>query len=1145
MVTSVKQVMSRFFWFFIFLFLVNGEWSAQYFHLPKNHLNDPDMPDWAVKMYQDNPNAFEVKRLYETYYSNHAFVKTEHTQYYKRWVNAIQSRVDVDGRITHSMELNAGNRGGGNLWTYCGPEVHLAADGTETEISEQANVYCHDRSISNTSILFCGTESGGVYKSTDGGAQWSHVTHNYPIGGVSAIKIHPLNADVAIFSAANDLWKTTDGGLTWSVIGQASFISQNIAAWEIIFHPTNPNIVFAATNQGLFKSTDAGTNWSEVLPNECMTVNFQPGNPNVVFTVHFETSLGYCKFYRSDDGGDNFVMYDNGWFEELPGYTNVECLGGHMAVTEADPNKIYVLLTGYGTYDAGVELNGWIGTYVSSDGGFTWSHPHGLIGTPYNIDTHPNLMNFSADDGTYTQIHYNTTIVASQLDPNKILIGGLNLWKSEDGGATYQGVAGYIGGLPYFHVDQQELRIYKISDTEEVIWASNDGGINVSNDFLNTYSARNRGIRAVNLWGYDQGWNEDIMVGGRYHNGNMGYHENYGQGNYLALGGGEAPTGYVNYSDENKTYFSDIQGRVLPETVQENPSGFSISIYPNESYWYNESSRILFSSVYFNNAYLGNANKLYYTTNGSSFMELYAFGSNENDKVLWMEQCYQEPDILYVQQRVGNTSKLWRSSNGGFSFEAITLPINQNNMCFTVGATSQEIWLTFPNASNIQRVWRSIDGGVNWSNYTGGSVLGNGRPWAIAHALGTNGGVYIATNDGRVLYRNTTMSDWMEYSAGLPVNTEAMRLVPFYRDQKIRLATWNLGVWEAPLMEPSSMLVDFAAESRSFFCPGDEVHFVDHSVVPIGATYAWTFSGATPATSTAQNPTVVYNTTGSFDVTLTVTFNGQSISKSKTQYIISSESTAQIAEDFESGAISPDWQLAHPTGGGFNWVITQECSAYGAGNFSMKFDNYWIDAQGNRDEIWLDKINVVNGSLEFDVAYAEYGVPYSDTLAVLLSADCGVTWNELWVKGGDDLATAPDNTNAFIPAASEWRHETIDLTAFDGGEVIIAFQNRGRYGNQLYVDNINVQTNFSVEDADNSKWMCYPNPATDRLWLESDQIKIASKWALTDLLGREIWVPMNIQAGKMEVLTSSLPAGQYIIRCVDNVSLSKIQFQKQ
>jgi hypothetical protein len=280
-------------------------------------------------------------------------------------------------------------------------------------------------------------------------------------------------------------------------------------------------------------------------------------------------------------------------------------------------------------------------------------------------------------------------------------------------------------------------------------------------------------------------------------------------------------------------------------------------------------------------------------------------------------------------------------------------------------------------------------------------------------------------------------------------------------------------------------------------------------------------------------------------VTLTVTYNGQSISKTKVQYIISSESTSQIAEDFETGAIDSNWQLVHPTGGGFNWVITQECSAFGVGSYSMKFDNYWVDAQGDRDEIWLDKTNVVNGSLEFDVAYAEYGVPYSDTLAVLLSTDCGSTWSELWVKGGDDLATAPDNTNAFIPASTEWRHEVLDLSAFSGLEVIIAFQNRGRYGNQLYVDNINLQTNFKVEDAVDSKWVCYPNPATDRLWLESEEIKAASKWALTDLLGREIWVPMNIQSGRIEVLTSALPAGQYIILPLDNMALTKIQFQKK
>jgi hypothetical protein len=58
--------------------------------------------------------------------------------------------------------------------------------------------------------------------------------------------------------------------------------------------------------------------------------------------------------------------------------------------------------------------------------------------------------------------------------------------------------------------------------------------------------------------GFDQGWNDDIMVGGRYHNGNMGRFENYPQGEFIALGGGEAPTGYANYSDERITQFSDI-----------------------------------------------------------------------------------------------------------------------------------------------------------------------------------------------------------------------------------------------------------------------------------------------------------------------------------------------------------------------------------------------------------------------------------------------------------------------------------------------------------------------------------------------------------------------------------------------------------
>lgn len=455
--------------------------------------------------------------------------------------------------------------------------------------------------------------------------------------------------------------------------------------------------------------------------------------------------------------------------------------------------------------------------------------------------------------------------------------------------------------------------------------------------------------------------------------------------------------------------------------------------------------------------------------------------------------------------------------------------------------------MSYPNASVSQRVWRTIDGGQSWINITG-SVLGNGKPWAIAHALGTNGGVYIGTSNGRVLYRNATMNDWMEYSDGLPVSGEALRLVPFYRDQKIRFASWNLGVWEAPLYEPTTMLVDFAAAQERFYCPGEAVHFVDHSVVPDGATYAWTFEGATPATSTAKYPTVVYNTTGSFNVSLTVTYNGQSLSKTKTQYISSIDglSSPLMAQDFESGAIPSTWQFKHPTGGGFNWNISDQCSSFGNGTFSMKFDNYWVDAGGDHDQIWLDKF-IVNGnaaSLSFDVSYAQYGGQYSDTLAVVVSTDCGASWETLYIKGGDELATAPDNTDAFIPVAAEWRNESIALSNYEGQELIVAFENIGRYGNQIYVDNIQIVNPVSIDEQDEWALNLFPNPASHQVSISSNQDLSGWNWMLVDALGRKCPVAIETSSNKTIMLLDGLSAGWYSVVAVkDNMKWVK-SFQK-
>lgn len=1139
---------------------------AQAQSYPPIQSNDPNLPYWAQLMYAENPNGIQVRAEYELYHKQNEFLKTVHTQYYKRWLSAVQPWMDADGNIDvpdgvervamtrEILDKRSENRDG--EWTYAGPDIHYNADGNLTPTSEQANVYCHHRSLSNPDILFCGTESGGVYKTIDAGANWTFMTPETMVNTITAICIHPTNPDIVYFSSSNDIWRSEDGGLTWEVIGQPSFIAMNITAWEFAFNPGDYSVMYAATNQGFFRSTDGGDNWLEILPRECMTIAFQPGNPDVVYTIQYESDVNFSKFYKSTDAGQTFDVYESGWYSPAPGDEGLISIdGGRLAVSEADPNRIYALLVGYQDPGAVTTTNGFVGIWVSYDAGETWSLPHGQIGTPYTED-HPNLMNFSGDDGDYTQIHYNTTMVVSQLDADKVLIGGLNLWQSDDACASYFAKAGYVGYVSNVHVDMQELRIYKTGPDTEEIWLSNDGGLHFSTTFMESHESRCRGIRAVNLWGYDQGWNHDIMVGGRYHNGNMGYYEMYPEREFLALGGGEAPTGYVNYSDERKTYFSDIAGRSLPETLDGLPGYFGINLSPNESYWFNNSSRIMFDNRYFNVAWLGKENKLYKSVNGgSTFAEHYEINVNPDHWILWIEQSYADPNVMVLHQATGNTSKLWRSTDGGDSWSQMNIPQNLRALVFTLSGTNpEEMWVAYADGNIGNKVYHSTNAGSSWENITG-PELTSAHPWAIAHVYGTDGGVYMASQPGEVYYKNNSMDAWELISDGIPVTSEPLRLVPFYRDNKIRLATWNLGVWEADLYETPELLADFAADYGSFFCPGDPVHFVDHSVCSANATYEWSFSGAIPSTSDEKYPTVVYETGGQFDVSLTVSDNGQSATVVKTTYISSADNVvAPLVEGFESGGIPESWKFNHPTGGNFNWTVTNGAGGFGESIYSLFFDNYWQDVGNSMDEVWTPKIDISNATapeLRFDVAYAPYGFPYTDTLAVLISPDCGTSWDQIYLKGNTDLATAPATGDPFIPNAEQWRTEVLDLSAYaDVNEIIVAFRNMGSWGNYIYVDNINLDEDATgVDELPNTSIAIYPNPVTDELRVRASGIATTDcSVIIRDVQGRIIQnINMNNsnELNGMTIPISDLSSGVYLFEFRNEHHVESIRFVKR
>lgn len=236
-------------------------------------------------------------------------------------------------------------------------------------------------------------------------------------------------------------------------------------------------------------------------------------------------------------------------------------------------------------------------------------------------------------------------------------------------------------------------------------------------------------------------------------------------------------------------------------------------------------------------------------------------------------------------------------------------------------------------------------------------------------------------------------------------------------------------------------------------------------------TYNWTGNLATNATA---NVTLNAMTTTNGAHTFTAyTQNpnggtdGNSANDSQTSNFTTTIGTAlPLAQTFQTATFPPTNYTLNNGDGSTTWART---TAAGSGSTaSMFMDNWNYNAAGAYD--WfilptLDFTSVTTGTLSFDVAYAYYdqtngnGVAY-DTLGIAMTNDCGASWFWVWKEGGVDLATAGGLGAAFTPTAAQWENIVIDLNdpaINNQANVQFAFISINDYGNNLYVDNINVQ----------------------------------------------------------------------------------------
>jgi hypothetical protein len=247
----------------------------------------------------------------------------------------------------------------------------------------------------------------------------------------------------------------------------------------------------------------------------------------------------------------------------------------------------------------------------------------------------------------------------------------------------------------------------------------------------------------------------------------------------------------------------------------------------------------------------------------------------------------------------------------------------------------------------------------------------------------------------------------------------------------------------------------------------------------------WTGDLAPGASEEVTLTDIVINTSGTTNIEVAVISSNLGIQTN----LVGGTSTIKVSANvgpaqalpfgntFQSAAFPPTgWSSINVGTNG--WKLATNA---GAGSTRSARCNFYDMGDGQTAYLFTPKIDLstaTNAStLTFDHAYAEYNNTYVDHLLVEVSTDCGDTWETIFDKSADDLATAPATTAAFVPTAAQWAPNSLDMSAFNGqAEILVRFVGASGFGNNVFVDNVNVTTAVGTQELSLSNFLVAPNP---------------------------------------------------------------------
>ena len=657
---------------------------------------------------------------------------------------------------------------------------------------------------SNPDIIFAGSASGGLWKTTTAGRSfmqdgalhlgWEKVNLDHPVLAVASIAIDPENPDI-IYAGTGEVYnnesampgvynrftrgtygigllKSTDGGKSWDQVLSWEY-QELTGVQDIVINPLNVNTIYACSTNGLYVSYNKGKDWS-ILHDVPMAVDFElnTADTNLLFVTHGSyLNNDVSGIFRSENGGKDFIKLENG----LPANYSGRAV---LKSAPSDPSLIYAYIS---------DSNKGLGLYLSQNSGDDWS-----------IMTNKDI--------TKWQGWYAGDIAIKPDDATTVVVVGIDVHRSTNSGETMahfssweawtKGKVSILGdeGLDnYVHADIHKA--YYHPNESETIFFATDGGIFVSTDNAENFEGRNGGLQTTQFYANFSNSSTDpnFAIGGLQDNATVIYD---GTNEWIRVISGDGMCTAINNLDDNLVFASSQKGNILRSTDRGKQWFSTGRPTASETVSFNVPYELAPSDPSI--VYIGGQHIHISENNGSSWRKLTEQKVDGNNSIVSLAVAPTDPSLLYITTSPSSTRgpKLLKS-NGGIEWEEMKGLPDRLAMDVAIHPNNSNIVYVVYSGFNTQHIFKTTNGGADWFAIDLG--LADIPTNTVVIDPNEPDNVYFGTDLG-IIFTPDGGTSWQHYQDGLPDVIMAMHLSISPSNNKLRVATHGNGVYEGDLV---------------------------------------------------------------------------------------------------------------------------------------------------------------------------------------------------------------------------------------------------------------------------------------------------------------------------------------------------------